>query len=295
MLHIAPTNSILVRRDGALGDVFDTTPVVARLRKENPEATIHVNTAYGAVYEDNPHAQNMPPGAVPQHYGRVIDLNMAFERELRRHHAIDAYMRVAFGDDGAGHSKQLVYEYPRLVPVSSDDLNWHEDKVAVFHPARSWPQRTISVEFWRTWTVVMRDRGWKLISVGTDQDWCVDGSWVINTSLPLAQQVALINLADVYVGSASGPCCYAHCTDTPIVSLCTMSPPAHVTHERRGVHGWGFRGLVAPIECAGCGARHNEVCTFHGCERGDNICTTLFDPVKVADAAEEMTELYSKD
>lgn len=288
-LYIAPTNSILVRRDGALGDVFDTTPVVARLRKENPEATIHVNTAYGAVYENNPHAQLMPEGMRPEHYGRVIDLNMAFENELRRHHAIDAYMRVAFGDDGAGHSKQLVYGgYRDSLPGLSVD--WQH--VVVFHPARSWPQRTLSLAFWENWAYEMRKRGWTPVAVGTEQDWDVPKTW--STRLPLPQQVALIDKARVYVGSASGPCCYAHCTDTPIVSLCTMSPPAHVTHERHGVHGWGFRGLVTPIECAGCGGRATEVCTFHACERGDNICTTLFDPTQVADAAEEMAELYAK-
>lgn len=288
-LHIAPTNSILVRRDGALGDVFDTTPVVARLRKENPEATIHVNTAYGAVYQDNPHAQLMPEGMRPEHYGRVIDLNMAFENELRRHHAIDAYMRVAFGDDGAGYSKQLVYHY-NPEPVGIPDSWFH--KAVIFHPARSWPQRTLSLLFWEAFAWEMNRRGFKPIAIGTDQDWLVDG--VVNTRVELRHQVAMINMARVYVGSASGPCCYAHCTDTPIVSLCTMSPPAHVTHERHGVHGWGFRGLVAPIECAGCGGRAQEVCTFHTCERGDNICTTLFDPAQVADAAEEMAELYAK-
>jgi ADP-heptose:LPS heptosyltransferase len=36
--------SILVRRTGAFGDVIDTTPVVRRLREENPDAEIDVDT-----------------------------------------------------------------------------------------------------------------------------------------------------------------------------------------------------------------------------------------------------------
>lgn len=289
LIHTSTPSSILVKRNGALGDVFDTTPIVARLRAEYPEATIHVQTAYGDVYANSHHATLSPPGARDDMYDRVIDLNMAFENRLRRMSAIDCYMEEAFGDTGGGHSKQLVYGYDRS-PPAIPNVDW--SRAVVFHPARSWPMRTLPLGFWCIFAYEMEKRGYTPVAIGTDQDWTIDG--LANTRLPLAQQVASINAARVYVGSASGPCHYAACTDTPIVSLLTMSPKFAVAHERRGVMGWGFLGLVAPIGCAGCSARQPAPCTYHGCERGDNICTTLFDPVAVADAAERMAEQYPK-
>ena len=73
--------SILVRRTGAFGDVIDTTPVVRRLRHENPDAEIDVNTQYPRVSLNSPHRVGLKRDIA---YDRVIDLNMAFERNLRR-------------------------------------------------------------------------------------------------------------------------------------------------------------------------------------------------------------------
>jgi hypothetical protein len=288
-LHVAP-NVILVKREGALGDVFDTTPVVARLRAGNPDAVIHVQTAYPQVYERNPHAQLRPDGWPDEAYARIIDLDMAFEKRLRRISAIDAYMLEAFGDMGEGHSKQLVYQYDRALP--NFDIDW--GRTVTFNPARSWPQRTLPLAFWEDFCESMLQRGFTPVAIGTDQDWTISLSEVLNTRMPLRFQVAAIAASRVYVGSASGPCTYAHATDTPIISLLTMSPWWGVAHERHGQMGWGFRGLEAPIACQGCGARQTNVCTYHSCERGDNLCTMLFDPSAVADTACEMAETYLK-
>jgi len=48
------TKTIILQRWGALGDVLNTTPVLRRLRKENPDAFIDVVTAKLAAYSDNP-------------------------------------------------------------------------------------------------------------------------------------------------------------------------------------------------------------------------------------------------
>jgi ADP-heptose:LPS heptosyltransferase len=290
-VHITPA-AILVKRDGALGDVFDTTPVVARLYQENPGITLHIQTAYPQVYDRNPHATPRPSGWPDESYARIIDLNMAFEKRLRRMSAIDAYMLEAFGDMGDGHSKQLVYGYDRS-PPRCINIDW--SRAVSFHPARSWPQRTLPLLFWEAFAREILQRGFSPVVIGTEQDWAVNVQGVDQyPRLTLDQQIAAIAASRVYIGSASGPCHYAACTDTPIVSLLTMSPAWAVMHERHGRMGWAFRGIEAPIACQGCSARWPEPCTYHDCERGDNICTTLFDPVAVADAACEMAEMYPK-
>ena len=47
---------ILVRRTGAFGDVICTTPVVRRLRQENPDSEIDVDTQYPQVFLNSPHS-----------------------------------------------------------------------------------------------------------------------------------------------------------------------------------------------------------------------------------------------
>src|SRR5260221_9357715 len=45
---------ILVKRKAALGDVLFTTPIIARLRRQNPDAAIYVQTDHPDVYRRNP-------------------------------------------------------------------------------------------------------------------------------------------------------------------------------------------------------------------------------------------------
>jgi hypothetical protein len=47
---ISSVTSILVRRTGAFGDVIDVTPVARRLRNENPDAEIDVDTQYPSSF-----------------------------------------------------------------------------------------------------------------------------------------------------------------------------------------------------------------------------------------------------
>lgn len=272
---------ILVRRTGALGDVCDTTPVFARLRKENPDAEIDVETDYPYVFEDSPHKIGLKR---PIEYDKFIDLNMSFENNLRRVGTVQSYMETAFGDREG--STQLIIQHE--LPPGSDLLDW--PKIITIHPARSWPHRTLPYKFWLDLINILIKRGWGIIVIGTAQDWPFEGKRIINTQgqLIFKHQLGVIGSSRLLIASESGPLFFAQATDVPILGLLTMGERWIVEHDRQGQRGWGLHTISADIPCTGCSHRFDHPLTWFDCPRGDHACVYTFDPETVADKAEEI-------
>jgi len=269
---------ILVRRAGAFGDVVDVTPIVRRLRSENPDAEIDIDTQYPGVFLNNPNRVGLKREIA---YDRVIDLNMAYERYLCRVGVVESYMEAAFGDRNG--SSQLEMVYP---PPPEFGLDW--SLAITMHPARSWPQRTLPVEFWVDLANILAKRGWIVLCIGTRQDWGFNGQRVLDLRdrFDMQMQASVIGASRAFICSESGPMILAQVTDVPIVALHTMGFPEFTARERHGVKGWRFHPISSPIECVGCSHRLSEPSTYFSCERGDNKCVTLFDAATIADAVE---------
>ena len=268
---------ILVQRLGALGDVFDVTAILKRLRDENPDAEIDVSTHHTNVLAGSSFHDNIIQNRRIE-YDHIINLDGAYEKPGYRGlvHIIDAYSEVAFGDR----------KTPRKIYYNHGDppslgLEW--DRVICFHPGRSWPQRTLPENFWRTVALAILSRGFVPLAIGTSQDHSITGPGIFSTigRLTLAEQIAVIGASKSFICSVSGPSCFAYTTETPMVVLCTMSTKETHLHERDAV----TRFIDAPIECVGCEAKAPGNVNFFPCLRGDNICTTLFDPFDVVEEA----------
>ena len=269
---------ILIRRTGAFGDVIDVTPVVRRLRSENPDAEIDVDTQYPRVFLNSPHRIGLKRDIT---YDRVIDLNMAYERNLRRVGSVESYMEVAFGDREGSTQLELTYG-----PPPEFGLDW--SLAITMHPARSWPQRTLPVNFWIDLANILAKRGWIVLCIGTKQDWGFNGYRVLDLRdrFDMQMRASVIGASRAFICSESGPMMLAQVTDVPIVALHTMGLPEFTARERHGIKGWRFYSLTAPIACVGRSHRLPEASTFFSCERGDNKCVTLFDPQAIADKVE---------
>lgn len=268
---------ILVRRAGAFGDVICVTPVVRRLREENAVAEIDVDTQYPQVFRNSPHRIGIKRDVV---YDRVIDLNMALEHN-RRVGIVESYMEVAFGDREGSTRLEMNYGTP-----PEFGLDW--SLAITMHPARSWPQRTLPINFWIDLANLLASRGWIVLCIGTKQDWGFSGHRVLDLRdrFDMQTQAAVIGASRAFVCSDSGPMILAQVTNVPIVALLTMTLPWMAAMERNGVVGWRFRGVSSPIECVGCTHRVSEASTFFSCERGDNKCVTLFDSEAIANEVE---------
>lgn len=271
---------ILVVRDGAMGDVLDTTPIVRRLRLENQKTPIHVCTHHSEVYRENPDIQGVIFHHVvkPDRYSRVINLNMVYERHLRRKPHIDCYSLEAFGDEKT--PKTLHFTFNPTPP----DLGIDYAQTIAIHPARSWPQRTLPIEFWRSLVVILKERGWSILSLGTEQDWDLSGMRLCNTrgSLTLAQQASAINACAAFICSDSGVMMLAQTTSTPVVALLTMTLPYMADRTRFGKLGWGFYPITASIPCVGCTHEQTEPNAFFACKFGHNDCVNHFDAETIA-------------
>ena len=271
---------ILIRRKGALGDVISTTPVATRLRRENPDAEIHVDTYYWAVYAQNPHVNG--PYDPNLRYDRVVDLDLYYERNRRVKH-VEALMLAAFGDDGAesGGDREIVVTYPSSPVV--------DGPYVAIHPARSWASRTFSREFWQAVVDELLAAGHRVAVTGTAMDAELRGVIDTRNQLALHHQATLISQARAFLCSDSGMYLLSCATPVPIVALLTITAAEINEPYRRGRFGWNFFPLRTDLECYGC-ASEEPPSTFFTCRRGDNACVSSFDPKAVAARVNEAIE-----
>ena len=300
---------VLVQRRDSFGDVLCTTPVIRRLRKElGPDATINVHTFYPYVFCGNDDVDlvsngndlhvrkghpnlftgKAEPGSqydLSGHYDRVIDLNLAFEKRFRKIHGIDAYMEEVFGDRGDDNDKGVV-----LAKVDCPEMNVDLCDAIVIHPARSEQCRTLPPTFWHELVKVLKSRDKIVISVGTSQDYDIEGvDRDTRNRLNPQMQAALIQKCGVLIASESGILGgILPATSTPAVGLLTMSLPETCGPYRLGGLNKRFYPIMAKTDCVGCSLRYPEVITAHRClEDRDYECVRTFDPIEVADKAEE--------
>ena len=258
---------IILRRAGAMGDLLQTTPVVRRLRLENPEAWIGVETTHHQIYRDNPDINEI--GRFTE-YDRLIDLDRPEVYDMAaRMPEVDAYMLAAFGDTGEGHDKSIVFRWSGVVTP------WEEGAIIV-HPAVSWPSRTIDKTFWnRLATRLLKYR--QVVVTGTGIDHQLLGlSDTRCMGMSLAEQVGVIANAACFVGGDGGLTVAACATDTPVVSFCTISKPEFFAPIRHGEKLWNFTPIRAGMPCFGCREDAGPITRLE-CRFGTNACVRYFD------------------
>lgn len=266
--------NIVVKRDGALGDVIEVTAITRRLREENPEAHICVETHYPWIFRDNSDVD-----WAPEKYDRIIDLNGAFEKFLRKLHPIDAYSEVAFGDQKTEHK---IYFKSEPLPANLTGILARMPYIAL-HPATSWPIRTLPRQFWQDVVNQLTLYGYRVVVTGTDRDQALHNVIDLRGRLNLAQQARLIKEAECFVCSESGPMILAQTTQTPVVALLTMIVPEHVKHEGCGY----FTAVRAAVPCVGCALEQPAETTYFDCKLGTRACLEAFDVHQVVQAIRE--------
>lgn len=272
---------ILIQRTGALGDILETTAIVRRLRHENPDALIHFDTAYPQVFAPSLYIDVHELGSSNrlQVYDRVIDLNGAFEKGLRKLHPIDAYSEVAFGDRATPHDLHFPW-----TPASTQLRSYIGSAPVVLHAARSWPIRTLPLEWWQSLVNLLTTQGIMVVLTGTAQDH--DGLTNVldlRGRLNLQEQAGLIDAASCFVCSESGPMILAQVTRTPIIPLLTMVPPEHVAHLRNGQNNWRWHPVRASVPCVGCAQEQPSEAIYFDCRLGTRACITAFNAREIAD------------
>jgi ADP-heptose:LPS heptosyltransferase len=269
---------IIVRRKAAMGDVLDTTPIVARLKAENPDVEIGVQTLHPEVYK----GLDVPINPHWEHF-ELIDLDGVYEKHLRKKIPLNCYSLEVFGDEDTVNQVYLAHDRtPCSLP---EDLDF--DRCIGIYAARTWPQRTLPLSFWQEVIQQLHKRGWQVMILGTNQDHQFqeqDGVFDTTGKVSLQRQAFLIDQCAAFISSDSGLMNVANTTRTPIVALMTMTLPHHAYRVRRGVLGWGFYPIVASVPCVGCQDLQDKPVTFFECRWTDgrrNYCVNAFDPEAV--------------
>lgn len=263
---------VAVLRDGALGDVLLATAVIKRLHDEGFDVT--VVTRNPEVFSGLPGIATSP---VAPSGCRVVDLNKAYEvRPLM--HVIDAYSEVAFGDHATAHR-------PTFNMTRHSVLN---PRSVVLHAARSWPNRTMPVDWWRLVGDGLISSGWAVHWIGTDNDFYPGNGIDLRRSPAnrvdsLGRTASYIMASWLMICTDSALLHLAAATTTPILGIFTCTDPA-----LRMPEGDYHRSIYTDLTCRGCHHRAPPPVTSWGCERKDLACITSITPKMVIEAALEM-------
>ncbi|HTZ37722.1 MAG TPA: glycosyltransferase family 9 protein [Stellaceae bacterium] len=266
-----------------------TTPIVARLRRQEPDALIYVQTGHPDVYRRNPDVAGIfnADDPVPMRVDRVIDLDMAYENR-RALHQLHALMQVAFGDDGAGYAREIVFPYedPPRLPA---DLTIDWPRAVGVHLAKTWPSRMFPTSWWTAIGKVLQARGFQLVVLGREADFTpaeIDPANLVDTRerLTLEQQAGVIAGCRLLIASPSGLIALSAATPTTTIFMPTITSADRYLPYRNGVLGQGFIAIEPDIPCYGCDIRQSGK-TYWECERGDNACLGTITPEMVVSAA----------
>ena len=273
---------VLIRREGAFGDVLCTTPIAHRFREQGH--VVHVETRHPEAYDGNRDVEWVGYSARDA-YDKVVDLNGSYERRMRREHAIDCYMEDAFGDRDGDKTIRVAKVARPYIYALTDKPNY-----VTVHPAVSWRNRTLPRDFWQKVAREIAFRGYEVVAVGTKQDHALGGVVDTRGVLTAQRQAAVIGASRAFVGSDSGALVLAASTDVPMVTLLTITDTTMTKFWRHGEWQWKVDAIMPNLPCVNCSARLDRPVTHHDCERGDFACVTMFDAevvaARVADVAD---------
>jgi ADP-heptose:LPS heptosyltransferase len=269
----------LIIRNGALGDVLMTTPMVRGLYESHDgKISIDIATFYPDVFNNSPYIKKtLNPKFLNRgihDYDHVINLNGVYERAPAVH-PVNAYAKVALGSQ--------IYNRRLDLFSSKDDEKYMSEAIAnigrpyfvLHHLHHEWPNRNISEDVWLYIVeAIAKHRGIKLIFIGSrQQSHAHTGEFSEDhrDKYTVQQLGILMKMSLGFIGADSAPAHIAATTDVPISVFYTC---AH--HEVRmplRSHG-EFLPLYPNIDCYGCLIDSPMKNASYYCKRGDNACVT---------------------
>lgn len=147
--------NILVRRQGAIGDVLMITPVLRALKKTYPESRLYVETQCPQLLEENRNIEQIINTSNNNHFDLTYELEYeAFPGEIR----IDSMSRQA-GVQLDNRKMEVFLNEPKKMPI--------ERPYVVFHTGKSWPNRELSIDKWAGIARYLQERGYRIAETGT--------------------------------------------------------------------------------------------------------------------------------
>jgi len=277
---------IIIRRKDAAGDVLLTTPILREIRKKNPDSIISVATDFGCVFRDNPYVSFALPSEhawiTKGFYDLFYDLNLSYEKNPNKH-IIKAYSETC-GIDVSDWKLDL---YLREHDLAFAKRMLDEDTWVVLHSRFfGWAGREWPAENFNQLSSNIRDRGKKVVLVGSNQDQLIQSDLDLRGKTSFHELAAIIKKASCFVGVDSLPMHLAQAFGTPSVALFGSINP-----EYRVIPGgcvWPITVSREVVACLGC--HHKSVIpkTTGSCEMDRPHCMENITPEIVFSAVEKI-------
>jgi ADP-heptose:LPS heptosyltransferase/GT2 family glycosyltransferase len=245
---------VLVARKHAFGDVIDTTPIIAAIKKKWPLCDIDVQSDFPDVFKGNPFVRSARKEANGARYDYRFDLNLAYERRPDLH-TIDAYAAVAEVSCSSETALPALYpslndtaEAARLFPRATDE------KWAILHPGlTNWPGKDWPIDQWNILIAKLHMIGWKTAVIGQGQG-LPSATMDLRHKTSVQVLYALMLRADLFIGLDSGPSHVAQAAKTPSVVLFGT-----VVADRKLFHSAPVIGVQADPEIVPCVGEHHRL------------------------------------
>ena len=285
---------LLIIREGGLGDILLTTPILPELKKIIPHIHITYATSdqYVELLIDNPYIDEVSvwQDINKKEYDYILNLSQEVER-LPERTSLD---RVSLFCSAVGvHPSSKI---PTLF-VSKDDIDWADNFILkhFYHKKkktigiclesvsilRSYPQ----IRFKQLAQKLVNNKGIQVILLGEKdiEDWAMER--VINAcgKTSIMQSAALIKRCDLVIGSDTGLLHVAGTLDIPILGLFGSEPPELRLVQYRK---WEAIYLKNRLSCIPCYSwKDNKRCSL---KNGIAECMDLITPQMIYEKAMPM-------
>ena len=270
----------LIKRTGAMGDVFLLTPIFEHIKKQNKYIHITLATICPQMVEGHPFVDtiigtsNIVQG---KHYDKAFDLDMAYERRPEKH-IVTAYVD-AMGLEGEVSTLPTFY-------FTEEERDWlksqfSEKNYVVIHAGPTgWSGRNLPVPTWTKVVELLKKEGHRVIEVGHDTK--IQGVDESYSGLPMRKVAGIIRNSIGFLGIDSAPMHFAQAFLTPGVAAFGMiNPQYRLTHPHL------LRPVEAGVGCKYCHHWMSSPRTYTECPRGTPECMLRIEP-------EQMMEEFKK-
>lgn len=208
---------IVIRRQGAMGDVLLITPIIDAIAAKMPESRIWVETQAVDLFMHNPKVVGASRHAWSGGPHLLVDLDMAYEN-LPGIHLVEAYRQVASQAIGDELEIELVTNLPLAANHWTPNLpegRW----VAIHCENTTWPGKNWFSSNWAQLIDWLRAEGCKVCLVGASQDARVPVDLDLRVATSPLDLAAAIGECDLFIGHDSFPMHVAQSQGVPVVGL----------------------------------------------------------------------------
>lgn len=261
--HSEVINNILVKRNGANGDVLVASYLAGALKAKYPTAKITFITGCIAMVKYNPYIDIVSKEAdvdFSVKYNLIYNLDYAYENYPNKN-ILNSYADAT--QTNKDDAKFYFYTEPYQVNLN-DYIVFHAGKT-------SWSGRNWSVVKFNKIATELREMGHKVVCIGTNADGSIQCDLDLRGKTSLHQLGHIIKNSKLFVGIDSLPFHITQCFNIPgVVFFGCVRPESRI--YRKNIE----YVTALNLDCLGC--HHNKPipCTVtNECARGDLACEEL--------------------